>query len=496
MLALNRRLIAAAMVAAAVLTSGCEPAEEGEIRVAVIGEEPRVADPTDKRLSPADQILVANVAQGLVRFDPRGQIVPGLAERWNVSDDGMSYIFRLASAEWPDGTKVTAHQVARMLRRARGPARSPGLNPLSDSLGAVAEIVSMTDRVLELRLNAPRPNLLQLLAQPELALVRPPTGTGPFELKEQRGKNGELRLVREVPQPDGEEMVKEEVWLTGAPAPQAVTAFRQEKLDLVLGGTFVDLPFVHAARLQRGALVFDPVAGLFGLVPARTEGPLADPQVRQLLSQALDREAFLAAIQVPGLLPRSTILQGGLEGMASVQPPQWTATPIADRRSALIAESDRLFGVDEKPELKIALPEGPGADILFRRLELDWGLLGLKLLRVKSGASADLRLIDAVAPSTSPAWFLRQFRCKATPICVEEAEDLLQSAREALVPLQRTAFLMEAALLMEEGQLFIPIAAPVRWSLVSPRVLGFAGNRFARHTLTGLRQSVERTASE
>jgi peptide/nickel transport system substrate-binding protein len=182
--------------------------------------------------------------------------------------------------------------------------------------------------------------------------------------------------------------------------------------------------------------------------------------------------------------------------MASVQPPQWTATPIADRRSALIAESDRLFGVDEKPELKIALPEGPGADILFRRLELDWGLLGLKLLRVKSGASADLRLIDAVAPSTSPAWFLRQFRCKATPICVEEAEELLQSAREALVPLQRTAFLMEAALLMEEGQLFIPIAAPVRWSLVSPRVLGFAGNRFARHTLTGLRQSVERTASE
>ena len=98
-----------------------------------------------------------NVAQGLVRFDAGGNIVGGLAERWNVSDDGISYIFRLASAKWPDGREITAQQVARLLKRAIAPRSK---NPLKDALGAVDDIVAMTDRVIEIRLTAPRPNLL------------------------------------------------------------------------------------------------------------------------------------------------------------------------------------------------------------------------------------------------------------------------------------------------------------------------------------------------
>ena len=40
--------------------------------------------------------------------------------------------------------------------------------------------------------------------------------------------------------------------------------------------------------------------------------------------------------------------------------------------------------------------------------------------------------------------------------------------------------------MIDDQQLFIPITAPIRWSLVSQRIQGFAGNRFARHTLTDL----------
>ena len=45
---------------------------------------------------------------------------------------------------------------------------------------------------------------------------------------------------------------------------------------------------------------------------------------------------------------------------------------------------------------------------------------------------------------------------------------------------------------MDEAQLFLPIAAPVRWALVSGRIEGFAGNRFARHTLTSLDEKLNR----
>jgi peptide/nickel transport system substrate-binding protein len=56
------------------------------------------------------------------------------------------------------------------------------------------------------------------------------------------------------------------------------------------------------------------------------------------------------------------------------------------------------------------------------------------------------------------------------------------------VAAQRYALLVEAAARIDDSQLFIPITAPVRWSLVSGRVQNFAGNRYARHTLTDLEE--------
>ena len=179
--ALRRALAMALLVAFAALPSACNRQPEGAVKVAVIGATPKIVDPAAGPLAPPDAVLLNSVAQGLVRFDARGQIEPGLAERWNVSDDGLSYIFRLASGEWPNGTKVTAHQVARILRRELAGNSN---NALKDTLGAVDEIVAMTDRVLEIRLRAPRPNLLQLLAQPELALVRVGQGSGPFQVSD------------------------------------------------------------------------------------------------------------------------------------------------------------------------------------------------------------------------------------------------------------------------------------------------------------------------
>jgi peptide/nickel transport system substrate-binding protein len=132
---------------------------------------------------------------------------------------------------------------------------------------------------------------------------------------------------------------------------------------------------------------------------------------------------------------------------------------------------------------------------LIRRLAADWAAIGFKVERAATERTADLKLIDLVAPSTSAAWFLRQFRCGVTPVCDEEADRLLQAAREAPVPAQRYALLAQAAGRIDDEQLFMPLAAPVRWSLVSDRILGFAGNRYARHTLTDLEQRPSRGGS-
>jgi oligopeptide transport system substrate-binding protein len=481
-----RRLLALlAILSLGLAPAACRQKPEGTVRVLVIGAEPRLRDPASGPLSPADAVLVGNVAQGLVSFDASGNIVPGLAERWNVSDDGLSYIFRLASAQWPDGKKITADQVVRLLKRSLGPRSR---NSLKDPLGAVTDIVSMTDRVIEIHLGAPRPNLLSLLAQPEMAIVRGGVGTGPFTLSPQRGPKGELRLTRQVPEGEDETPRREQVLLAGAAADEAVQSFAAGTADLVLGGTFADLPTAQRAKLPRGTLRFDPASGLFGLVPTRTGGPLDKPDVRKLLSQAIDREALIAALAVPNLTARTTLLEPGLDGIPTPPAPAWAGTGLAQRRPGLVAQANKLFGT-AKPVIRVALPDAPGAAILFDELQRDWSALGLAVERAPAAASADFVLIDEVAPSASPAWFVRRFRCGAVAVCDTQIDQLVDAARQTPVPAQRYALIAQAAGKIEDAQLFIPITAPVRWSLVSRRVIGFAGNRFARHTLTDLEQS-------
>jgi peptide/nickel transport system substrate-binding protein len=486
--AMRRTLALLLILALALVPTACRPQPQGEIKTVVIGGEPKLRDPALGPLPPEDAVLLQNVAQGLVRFDSGGNIVGGLAERWNVSDDGLSYIFRIASAQWPNGKKISADQVVRMLKRQIG-ARSH--NSLKDTLGAIDDIVAMTDRVIEIRLLAPRPNLLALLAQPELAILRDSEGTGPFKGARTNGPGGELRLSREIVLGDEEENQREEVLLSGASAGDAIRAFASGSSDLVLGGTFVDLPLTQRFKLPRGALRFDPASGLFGLVPTHTGGGIDDPDVRHLLSEALDRGNFVGTLGVPGLAPRATLFEPGLDGVPPPFVPLWSGTPIADRLAELRARSDRLFGTD-KPVIRVALPEGPGADILFQELARDWGAIGLKTERVAAPGLADFTLIDSVAPSSSAAWFVRSFRCGAVAVCDAEADALMESARQTPIPAQRYALLTQAAARIDDMQLFIPITAPVRWSLVSGRVQGFAGNRYARHTLTDLEQQPSR----
>src|SRR3954467_6363068 len=143
-----RRLLALLLIPAlALIPSACRKEPEGTVKVIAIGGEPKMRDPASGPLATPDAVLLMNVGQGLVRFDAAGNIVGGLAERWNVSDDGLSYIFRIAATTGPAGRKFTAQQAARILKRSLSASSA---NPLKDTLGAVEDIVAMTDRVIEI----------------------------------------------------------------------------------------------------------------------------------------------------------------------------------------------------------------------------------------------------------------------------------------------------------------------------------------------------------
>jgi oligopeptide transport system substrate-binding protein len=473
---LIRGAILGGALAAALLIASCEDAHTGPVDVSAIGGAPKLLNPNLHPLDPPSAFLLEAAAQGLVRFDAAGQIEPALAQTWIVSDDGLRYTFRLARREWTNGGRVAAEQVVVRLRASASPASR---NPLKPLLGAIAEIEAMTDDVLEITLKAPRPTFLHLLAQPEMAILRNGHGTGPYR-PEPEGTAVRLSLAGE----DGDDADADNptfpIVLRGERAGLAVARFASGAADLVTGGTAGDLPVARAADPPAAALVFDPVAGLFGLAFTSDREPLDDVEVRRALTMAIDRAALVGALGVPGLQPRETLVPLGVRELPAPRVPGWAANPMPARIAAA-ARTISAAADGEPLSLRVSIPDGPGYRLVFAFLRRDWRRIGVDAQAVPAGRPADLRLIDAVAPADLATWYLRHFTCAASPICDEEADTVIESARNALTAMERRTHIASADRLLTELAAFVPLTAPVRWSLVGPRITGFRPNPFGIH---------------
>ncbi|MGN6375291.1 MAG: ABC transporter substrate-binding protein [Sphingomonas sp.] len=480
-----------ALLSAALLSlaaAGCgRRAGNGPVVVSAIGTTPRIAD-SARPLDLPSALLTDATAQGLVRLDAAGQLEPGLAERWTVIDNGATYIFRLADTTWQDGRPVTATEVVALLRRA---ATRPH-NPLTPFFSAVEQIRAMTPQVIEIDLKRPRPDFLRLLAQPEMALVGTGKagGTGPMEVKRRTARGSAIVAPRDDPDRDADEDTSltpsDDVVLIGERTSLALLRFVAHQSDLVTGGTFLDWPLVAAADPPSYAVQRDPAVGLFGLAVVRREGFLADSVNRDAVSEAIDRAAALSAI-APEWPGTTTILPDQLDSAGPPVQPAWAGTPLAARREDArrrIAAWRAATKSKEPIELRIALPAGPGANRLYGAIGGALLSIGITPTRVAlDDPTADLRLVDAVSPVETARWYL----VRACQPCGEEATAAIEAARLAATPADRAATITAAVVALTRDAAFIPLAQPLRWSLVDPGLDQWQPNARAWHPLTHLR---------
>ncbi|WP_174293133.1 ABC transporter substrate-binding protein, partial [Sphingomonas bacterium] len=369
------------------------------------------------------RLLLDSTAQGLVRFDAAGQIEAGLAERWTVIDGGMTYIFRLRSARWSDGSAVTAGEVVDALRHQLD-ERSH--NPLAPFLTAIADIVVMTPQVIEVQLKRPRPDLLRLFAQPELAVVRSGSamGTGPF-----RNAGPLLRPVPDPARTDPDDpkpqRPEDDIRLIGERASLAIARFAAHRSDLVTGGSVVDWPLLAAdGEIAPANVRIDPAAGLFGFAIVDRSGFLVRPAQRAAIAEAIDRAAVTAAI-APGWTPAETILPDTLDSAGAPATPSWLPLSLSDRLAEAREQVRSWPG--GAVVLRIAIPPGPGGTLLRGAIHASLTRIGIGIVWVGMDQPADLRLIDAVAPYDSARWYL----ATACQLCSDEARAALAAAREA-----------------------------------------------------------------
>jgi peptide/nickel transport system substrate-binding protein len=475
------------------LLCSCQRHEEaGPVEVSVIGPALGSAPPAPD-LGPLDApaaALIGATGQGLLRFDAGGQVIPGTAARWIVSDEGRSLIFRLPDLPAPGTAPSDAERIARRIRAAIAPGSA---NPLKPLLGAIDEIDAVTPQVIDIELKAPRPNLLQLFAQPALALGG--GGRGPFGIASARDGTVLLRALPD-PQadPDNPPPRPPSVRMRGEPAGRAVARFLNGGSDLLLGGRFEDLSLARAAELPHGALHFDPVRGLFGLAFVSTGTAFtAEAENRRALAMAIDRDRIGALLDVPGWAPTTAIVAPQTPEIEQPASPGWTDMALADRRGQARAIVQRWQADHGSPPvLRIAMPPGPGARVLFAAIAADWRAIGMQAVAVGASDSADLRLIDEVAPADVASFYLRAFACERQVPCTEVTDRLLIEARNADSLAERAVLLMQADALIADNAPFIALGSPIRWSLVSPTLDLYRDSPRAIHPLNELRSPLKR----
>ncbi|SDI88186.1 ABC transporter substrate-binding protein [Lutimaribacter saemankumensis] len=289
-----RKLGAAATLAA--LLAGAAYAKT-DIVVGMQLEPPHL-DPTSAAAGAIDSVLYSNVFEGLTRFMSDGSVVPGLAESWEISEDGTVYTFKLREGvTFHDGTTMDAEDVKFSLDRARAEDSQNAQKALFADIDTVEAVDPATVRVT---LKQPNGSFLFNMAWGDAVIVAPESIDG---IKQQPIGTGAFKFSNWV-QGDRIEIVKNpDYW--GEPAKLDKATFKFIS-DPTAAFAAVMAEDVHAfagfpAPENLPQFEADP---RFQVLVGSTEGetilstnnkmpPFDNVKVREALAHAIDRQAII-----------------------------------------------------------------------------------------------------------------------------------------------------------------------------------------------------------
>ncbi|SFD06610.1 ABC transporter substrate-binding protein [Tropicimonas isoalkanivorans] len=283
-------------VAFAVAASGAFAARD-DITIGM-GLEPPNLDPTAGAAAAIDEVVYANIFEGLTRFAHDGSIVPGLAESWDVSEDGTVYTFHLHDGvTFHDGSTMDGEDVKFSLDRARAEDSTNAQKALFTGIDSVEVPDPLT---VVVTLSGPDGAFPFKMAWGDAVILAPetageaatnPVGTGPFKFSD-------------WVQGDRVEIVRNGAYWGEAPA-LAKATFKiisdpNAAFAAMMAGDVDAFPrFPAPETLQQ--FQANP---MFSVIVGSTEGetilamnnkqpPLDDKRVREAIAHAIDRQALI-----------------------------------------------------------------------------------------------------------------------------------------------------------------------------------------------------------
>lgn len=294
-----RALIVALTLCAVVACGPPRPAENAA-RIGIALEPPNL-DPTAGAAAAIDEVVYANVFEGLTRIGERGEVLPALAARWDVSADRLVYTFHLRTGvRYHDGSAFDASDVKFSLDRARAPDSTNAQKGLFEPIAAVEVIdpatvkITLSRPVSDFLFNMGLGDAVIVAAESAPTNATKPTGTGPFAFKRWL-KGTRIELVR-----------SDVYW--GTPAKLDKLAFLvipdpSAAYAALLAGDVDSFPNFPAPELlpqitgdPRFAIAIGTTEGETILAINNTKPPFDDVRVRRAIAHAINRKALIDGV--------------------------------------------------------------------------------------------------------------------------------------------------------------------------------------------------------
>ncbi|WP_164850155.1 peptide ABC transporter substrate-binding protein [Clostridium prolinivorans] len=214
--------------------------------------------------------LILAVFEGLVKVDENGEIVPGIAKDWIISEDGITYTFNLReNAKWSDGTKIKAEDFVNFFKEFLNPNReniyayqlysifgAEEYNKGKKNFDNVA-IKAQDEKTLQIRLNSPTSYFLEILSQPIYTLREMDKGlekfrenyknikyTGPFKIDD-ISLNDEITLLKNGNYYEPYFVKSEKIYINSSKSSEsALASFKNSNINI-----FMDPPINEIKNL-------------------------------------------------------------------------------------------------------------------------------------------------------------------------------------------------------------------------------------------------------
>ena len=486
------------------------------------GPEPATLDAHRAQDLAAHNIL-RDLYEGLVGEDRAGQPIAGLAEAWEIDDQGRRYTFHLrAGLRWSNGAVLDAAQVVASFQRALDPATGAPMAKLLaviDGADAIlagrspATALSVTapnPRTVVIRLKRPAP-LLRLLQLPISYPVYLPALAALGSAHTRPGhlvSNGAYRLVAWQPQSHIELTRNREFHDAAAVAIERVSfrvtedaaseALRFQSGELELTET---VPPGRRDRLRQRfgpALHISPYLGSFFFGLNVTRPPLNGARgLREALSLAIDRDILTRYVTGMGETPAWTLVPPNTAGYAALSLPAAALSPEQRRSRARALYQAAGYSAARPLELEIRFNTSTPHRRLALAVAAMWReVLGAKVsLRNEEWKSflatrRERRITQVfrggwIADIDDPLSFLELFdgdqALNWSGWIDAEYQSLLERARTAAEPEQRQRWLTAAERRLLDQQVILPLYFYTSKHLVDPRLRGFEANPLDHH---------------